>query len=276
MRWVRGAGVGSPVLIYDITSGSWAIHSWPPTCSPALTTYHSQLVLIGGLEIDTGIDTNKVWMWQEGEWHPSLPPMTVARRSASAVSSASHIIVAGGLVTSPNSLTVSGTDSVEYFDGHSWMMAQSLPMACWNMKSTLHNGMWYFGGGGNEGREVFSATVQAILDSTELPAQSQVWSKLPQMPDRTCSIASIGQQLVAIGGRPVNPTISAYIPHTQSWVHVEDIPPSLSVLPSCALTLPNGDLMVVMNDEAWIGQLEGIECADFPPPPLPLVLSHSL
>ena len=95
---VSDAG-GFPVVVYHIRSDSWNIHSWPPTCDAALTTYHSQLVLIGGQEIGIGRiinRVNRVLVWQEGEWHPSLPPMTVARRYASAVSSGNIIIVAGG------------------------------------------------------------------------------------------------------------------------------------------------------------------------------------
>ena len=51
---------GYPVVVYYIRSDSWKIHSWSPTRYAALTTYHSQLVLIGGLEIGTGMDTNRL------------------------------------------------------------------------------------------------------------------------------------------------------------------------------------------------------------------------
>ena len=104
VRWEWAVGC-DPVFIYNIARGSWNIHSWSPIHFAALTTYHSQLVLIGGQEKSTRRVTNTVLVWQEGEWHPSLPPMTVARCNASAVNSGDLIIVAGGLVISPQSLT---------------------------------------------------------------------------------------------------------------------------------------------------------------------------
>lgn len=258
MQWVLD--VGSPILVYDIRRDLWEIHSRSPTRSPALTTYHSQLVLIGGREIATHRATNIVFVWQEREWRPSLPPMTLARYRASAISSGSHIIVAGGLVT-PTHSTVDSTGHVEVFDGHFWMIVQSLPMACRCMKSALHNRMWCLGGGEEQGSEVFRATVQSIVDSTRQPTQPQVWTRLPPIPHQICGIASFGQQLVAIGGRPDNTMISAYFPPNQSWVHVEDTPSfsSLPPLSSCALALPTGGLMVVTESGAWIGQLKGMK-----------------
>ena len=254
MGWASDAR-GWPVMVYRITSDSWNIHNWPPTCYAALTTYHSQLVLIGGVEIGTGIATNRVWVWQEGEWHPSLPPMTVARYSASAVSSGNLIIVAGGhTLPFPSS-----TDVVELFNGHSWMMAQPLPAARWGMKIVLLNGELYLDGGVGQGHEVFRATVQSIVESTENDSQFQVWTTLP--PHLIGSIAGYNDKVLSLKeGRPSRAAISAYYPHTQSWVHVEDAPAPLPLFCSGALTLPTGDLMVMTHDAAWIGQLEGMEC----------------
>ena len=263
MGWAPDAR-GWPVVVYHIGSDSWNIHSWPPTHDAALTTYHSQLVLIGGEEIGTGRLTNRVFLWQEGEWRPSLPPMTVTHRRALAVSSGNLIIVAGGR-TSPllSSLTVSSTDVVELFNGHSWMMAQPLPVAFWGMNVVLLNGELYLGGevGHAMGlsREVFRATVQSLVNSTENDSQSQVWTRLPPVPHLMDSVAGYNNKILAFEGGPSRTAISAYFPPTQSWVHVEDAPASHYIF-SCPLTLQTGDLMVVAGDEAWIGQLEGMEC----------------
>ena len=258
--WAPDAG-GYTVVVYHIKSDSWNIHSWPPTRYAALTTYHSQLVLIGGVEIGTGRVTNRVFVWQEGEWHPSLPPMTVARRSTSAVSSGNLIIVASG-VTSPRSLPESSTDAVELFNGHSWMMAQSLPVACSSINLVLVNCELYLNGTIGLGREVFRATVQSIVNSTENDSQSQVWTRLPPVPHLIDSSVGYNNKILAFEGGLGLPraVIHAYFPPTQSWVHVEDAPAPHFIFRSCALTLPTGDLMLVTGDGAWIGQLEGIEC----------------
>ena len=248
---------GWSVMVYYIGSDSWKIHSWPPTHYASLTTYHSQLVLIGGVEIGTVIATNRVWVWQDKEWRPSLPPMTVARCSALAVSSGNFIIVARG-GTSPYGLPQPTIDAVELFNGHSWMRVQPLPVVCWSMN--LVNRELYLSGAMGLGREVFRATVQSIVNSTENDSQSQVWTRLPPVPHLIHSVAGYNNKILAFEGGPSRTTICAYFPPTQSWVHVEDAPASHFIFRSCALTLPTGDLMVVTKDGAWIGQLEGMEC----------------
>ena len=212
MGWAPDAG-GNPVMVYHIGSDSWNIHSWPPTHYAALTTYHSQLVLIGGEEIGTGRVTNRVFVWQEGEWHPSLPPMTVARCSASAVSSGNLIIVAGG-VTSPDSLTVSSTDVVELFNGHSWMMAQPPLVAVRVMNLVLVNCELYLNGAMllRPGHEVLRATVQSIVNSTENDSQSQVWTRLPPVPRLIDSVAGYNNKILACEGGPSRTTIRTYFP----------------------------------------------------------------
>ena len=105
--------------IYDINRDYWGIHSIAPTYRSALTTYRSQLVLAGGMEVASGSVTKSVHVFENGEWCPSIPAMTLARRGASAVSRGQHLIVAGGD-------TYYYTDIVEVFDGRSWSTAQVL------------------------------------------------------------------------------------------------------------------------------------------------------
>lgn len=246
-----------PVVVYNTTNGSWKVHSWSPTCGAALATYYSQLVLIGGLKIATRKITNTVLVWQNGEWCPSLPPMILARSRASAVSLRSHIIVAGGLVTSSLGLT-QPTCKVEVFDGHSWKMAHRLPKACCFVSSVLHNDVWYICSSDERGQEVLRAPVQSIVRSTQNNTQSLEWTRLPSIPDKCHCVVVWGQQLLHIAGQNSSTSaINAYFPHTQTWVHVENSP----AIPSncCALTLPTGDLILVAWETAWIGQLKGIE-----------------
>ena len=61
----------------------------PDVYNSTLTTYQSQLVLVGG--VINGVMSNKVWASADGHnWHQSLPPMSRCRRwPTKAVSSAS-------------------------------------------------------------------------------------------------------------------------------------------------------------------------------------------
>ena len=67
-----------------------------------LTHYRTQLVLVGGAERQKPFPlTNKLWVSDDGtDWEPSLPPMTVKHRLASAANSGhpEYLIVAGGYV----------------------------------------------------------------------------------------------------------------------------------------------------------------------------------
>ena len=261
-----GSTAGATVYIYDINRDYWGIHSIAPTYRSALTTYRSQLVLAGGMEVASGRVTNSVRVFENGEWCPSIPAMTVARCGASAVSREQHLIVAGGDSTP---YTVGGyTDIVEVFDGRSWSTVQSLPQRCGNMKSVVYNDVWYVCGGLGQGCEVYSAPLQSIVESTR-DTQSTVWTKLPPTPHPLSSIALFDEQLLTIGGGWSPPTSAVHVfsPHSQSWPHVGDLPVALDS--TCSLTLPNGKLMTLggtdtgwYSDRVFIGQLRGKECAN--------------
>ena len=256
-----GPTADATVYIYDINRDYWGIHSIAPTYRSALTTYRSQLVLAGGVEVARYSDTNSVRVFENGEWCSSIPAMTVARHGASAVSRGQHLIVAGGV-------TIGGyTDIVEVFDGRSWSTAQSLPQRCGYMKSVVYNDVWYVCGGLEQGCEVYSAPLQSIVESTR-DTQSTVWTKLPPTPHMISSIAIFDQQLLTIGGGPPTSAVHAFSPHSQSWPHVGDLP--VVIHSTCSLTLPNGELMTLggdtdmieFSDRVFIGQLRGMECAN--------------
>ena len=200
------------IYMYDINRDYWDVHSIAPTYLSALTTYQSQLVLAGGREVASDSVTNSVYLFENGEWCSSIPAMTVARSSASAVSSGQHLIVAGGYID----LDYEETDIVEVFDGHSWANAQPLPEACCDMKSVLYNDEWYVCGGEGQGNEVYSAPLQSVVKSIQ-SIQPTVWTKLPPAPHQYSSLAISRQWLLAVGGGwPPTSAVHAFSPHSQS------------------------------------------------------------
>ena len=127
-------------------------------------------------------------------------------------------------------------------------------------------GMYVEGGG--QGREVYFAPLQSIVESTQ-DTQSTVGTKLPPTPHPYSSIALFGQQLLTVGGRwPPISAVHAFSPHSQSWPLVGDLP--VAIHSTCSLTLPNGELMTLggdtgtyrLSDRVFIGQLRGKECAN--------------
>ena len=237
------------LYIHTPTTDTWTTDTWSHINTPvfwfALVTYHSQLVLVGGTEFvseyEAGPFTNKLWTFTgHDQWRETLPPMTLKRHSASAVEFADNtILVAGGEDDEGRNVNI-----VEVYNGHHWAEAQCLPKPCHDMKSTVLNGHWYLMGGMGQGREVYYASLDSLVAScqpSEKPLPS-VWNKLPDVPHDCSSTAVCGNRLITVGGYS-SLSIHAYSPHTQSWVHVADMPVKLDS--TCTAVLPTGDLMVI-------------------------------
>jgi hypothetical protein len=252
--WIPGSGRDMARLyIHTLTTDTWS-HIDTPVYFFALVTYHSQLVLVGGRESAGGYSwrdgpfTNKLWtLIKHDQWGETLPPMARKRHHASAVEFADNILVAGGGDDKERIVNI-----VEVYNGHHWAEARRLPKLCCDMKSTVLNGHWYLMGGVGQGEEVYYASLDSLVASSqpsEKPLPS-VWKKLPDIPCNYSSTVVFGNRLVAVGGGYPSPSssIHAYSPHTQSWVHVGDMPVGLSS--TCTAVLPTGDLMVIggLND----------------------------
>ena len=233
------------LYIYTPTTDTWSKID-TPVYRFALLTYHSQLVLVGGREyIDErrdGLATNKLWtLTGHDQWRETLPPMTTKQHSASAVEFAGNIFVAGGY-----DVVGRRTDIVEVYNGHHWTKTQCLPKRNCDMKSTVLNGHWYLMGGVEQGKEIYYASLDSLVAScqpSEKPLPS-VWKRLPDAPHKWSSTAVFGNRLIAVGeGYPRSSSIHAYSPHTQSWVHVGDMP--VGFYSTCTAVLPTGELMLI-------------------------------
>ena len=241
------------LYIYTPTTDIWDTLIDTPVYLFALTTYHSQLVLIGGMEyVGKNVEgniTNKLWTLSEDDhWQETLPPMRTKRRRACAVSYSDHLLVAGGITSKGIS------NIVEIFNSsHCWLFAPSLPVGYYNLKSATFDCYWYLMGGDNGGllaqkNAVYSASLDSLLASSQSTSQpSSVWKRLTDVPYPYSGVAVFGSRLIAIGGRkgvaPLSSTIYAYSFHTSSWIHVGDMPLALSSV--CSVVLPTGELMVV-------------------------------
>ena len=167
--------------------------------------------------------------------------MTTKRCKASAVEYADNILVAGGLDEIWNAF-----DIVEFYNSHHWAKARCLPKPCWLMKSTVLNGCWYLMGGGKQGKEVYYASLDSLVASSqpsEKPLPS-VWKRLTDVPHECSSLAVFGNRLIAVGGGlfSYSSFIHAYSPGTQSWQHA-DVPVELKG--TCTAVLTTGELMVI-------------------------------
>ena len=236
------------LYIHTPTTDTWSRIDTPAIYF-ALITYHSQLVLVGGMELvdkyKDGLVTNKLWtLTEHDQWRETLPPMTTKRHSASAVDIAdTYILVAGGGDNYGRMV-----DIVEVYNSHHWAEVQCLPKPCDDMKSTVLNGHWYLMGGEGQRKEVHYASLDSLVAScqpSEKPLPS-VWKRLPDVPHAHSSTVVFGNRLITVGGKgrtSPSSSIHAYSPHTKSWVHVGDMTVGLSS--TCTAVLPTGDLMVI-------------------------------
>ena len=234
------------LYIYTPATDTWTTLDTPVYFS-ALTTYHSQLVLVGGMEyIGENVEgerTNKLWTLSEnGQWQETLPPMPKICGSPSAVSHGDHLLVISG----------DYSNKVYVYNGHHWASAQHPPQHLYSLKSTVFNGHWYLMG---EGGIVYSASLDSLLAScqpSETSQPSSLWKRLgTNAPSKFCCPVAFGNRLVAVGkrsliGKATPSCLYAYSSHTQSWVHMADAPliPIFSTYP-CAVLLPSNELIFV-------------------------------
>ena len=246
----------SKLLIYDFTEDSWDKLD-TPTEWYALATYHSQLVLVGGVCPESGRGTNQLWVLDKGKWTKPLPPMKTKRFQASAVSMDDHLIVAGGCVASDVGLL----DEVEVYDGNSWRYVQPLPKACSRMVSVLFDGEWYLAGGLGQGRKVYHTSVESLVSihiEDTYPrfmvagtpeggdaVLTSVWKDtVLDAPLEHSAPIEIRKHLVTVGGgNPYSSAIHAYFPETNSWEQVGDLP--VICYSPCTVVLPTDELLMV-------------------------------
>ena len=237
----------TPTLyVYTPAVDTWATLPSPTTKS-ALTTYHSQLVLVGGEIASTGT-TNQLWVLEEDEqtWTQPLPAMPTARRGATAISHHDHLIVAGGRDNNQ------WKNVVEVYDGRLWRKTDPVPQRCSYMKTTIHDGNCYMMGGDNQGQSVFCASLQSLITqatptSPSNGGQRSVWERLPDVPYKYSATAILGGALVSVGGMDSKKTHSSslhmYLPLTHSWLCIGTLP--VGVSRTCTITLPTGEMMVI-------------------------------
>ena len=234
----------SSLFISSTDLNSWSLVT-TPTCYYGLTTYHSQVVLVGGMEPDTDMATNKLWTLKGGtNWQPSLPPMPTSRYYSSALNTGSPecLVVSGGRASGEDEV-----NAVEILKDNEWSSVQPLPKACSRLKSTLHKGRLYLMGGDGQGDSVFHCKLESLLNedhTQEMSHSSGLWSEL-QIHFKYSSPSSFANQLISTGGlsNARSSEICAYSLHTLSWLHVGNSP--IKLCRTATIVLPTGELVVL-------------------------------
>ncbi len=194
------------------------LHSWTTTRAPyedsSLTTYQSKFVLVGGQHPSTWEPTNTLLTSTTGlDWKPSLRAMPTPRSRASSVSGGSPevLVVAGGWDSHYEDL-----DVVEVLLNDHWTTADSLPSSCWDMRSTFHEGNFYFTGGDHKEEILFICSLESLLASASngRTRRQTIWRTVTTLTD-IFAIVSYVSNLIGIDDYY---TISSYSNKTEEWI----------------------------------------------------------
>ncbi len=172
------------------------------------------------------------------DWKTSLPAMPTHRSWTSSVSGGSPevLVVAGGHVYSGEY-----SDVVEVLLGDHWMTADSLPTPCWSMRSTFHEGNFYFTGGFDKEKILFICSLESLKESASdnRTTTGTVWREITT-PIKTYAIASFLSNLISID---VQSSMRSYLSTARSWIETTTVPHHIAIYTSAAV-LSSGQFVV--------------------------------
>ncbi len=235
------------------------LHSWTTTSAPyrwsSLTTYQSKFVLVGGVHPSTREHPNSPLTSTTGlDWQPSLRAMPTRRYSASSVSGGSPevLVVAGGRGSHHENL-----DVVEVLLNDHWMTADSLPSSCYDMRSTFHEGNFYFTGGIHKRKILFLCSLESLIASAsnDRTRRQTIWRTVTTLT-AIYAIISYVSNLIGINYS----TIRSYSNKTEEWIETTsegDRPKQKYTVWIAAAVLSTGQLLVASEDGVYKETLSG-------------------
>jgi N-acetylneuraminic acid mutarotase len=248
------------LYIYTPTTDTWDTPIETPVYCFGLTTYRSQLVLVGGRVCKSKSSdniTDKLWTLNKlYQWQDTLPPMRTKRHSVCAASFVDQLLVAGGCIQHQGSVNI-----VEVFDGKYWLFAQSLPKRYDCLKSVILNQRWYLMGGYVDlmswstmvhhiSLESLTASCQSSETKTIQPS-SDVWKTLIDVPHPASGSGVFHSRLITVGGGEeddLTSNIYTYSFQTDTWIHIGEMP--FRSCQTSPVVLPGtGELLVIGGDD---------------------------
>ena len=234
------------VMVYDIQRDSYSALPQYNAKYFAMTALNDQLVLAGGTSRKP---TDQIAVFQSDKWTYPYPPMSIARRSSTAVSFNNHIIVAGGRDDQGRRIS-----SVEVLDvtSNRWCIADPLPVVRSSMKSVVVGDMCYIMGGvdhtSSRTKVVHRVNLRELTENAVSMATRPVslWQTEEDTPLFYFAPLVLKQSLLAVGGRDDNSdastSIHLYQSGTRRWVKVGGLPTARSHC-TCSV-LPNGQVLI--------------------------------
>ena len=221
------------VLEYNTVKGKWTCLPEHYVSSFCLCQFQRELFTVGGAA--GGSASNKVYRYSTADrkWVESLKPMPTKRAYTAVLTTASAIIVCGGIAEILENGQPATLATVEVYSSTTsqWHTADPLPQPCAIMSSTTINGSGYIlGPGSGVNREPLRATfcvdMATLIDrATSLTRHrltTSTWKTLPDTPLAASTAATLSGGLLAAGGihsnKQTQSTVHVFVPFTNSWV----------------------------------------------------------
>ena len=219
----------------------------------SIAVVNNQLVVVGGVDIQTNKRTNQLGVWNEQSksWTHPLPPMSTACSSSSVATHNNRwLVVMGGV--SGDETVLSQVEILDTTGSGQWYQAAHLPQPCYSVSTATIGNMCYLLGGFNSERGIFKKVFSVQLDKLISQAVSQPasarappilssWMTLPDTPLDRCTALAINGALLAVGGLG-SAIIYHYQPSVRSWIKAGELP--VERPRCCCAVLPSGEVLV--------------------------------
>ena len=242
---------GYNVYSYTLSQDKWTKVKQCAYENFSMAVVNNLLTTIGGIDSADRVTNTLLCISSRSKWERLLPPMPTPRRWSAAVTTPTHLIVAGG--TSGISTPVSVVE-ILHTRTLQWSSVSSLPKVSASPNMTLCNGRLFLSI--LENHTCLSCSVEELLQSSKpnSSGSGSVWTRLADIPNQyNASLTTLRGQVLAIGGRrdslpwatPVS-LIRRYNRSTNSWSSNGALPtprarPLVAVLPSHELIVVGGE-----------------------------------
>ena len=220
----------------------------------SLAIVNGKLTTIGGTHDKSILNsvTNVLFSlsenWLGKKWKELLPPMPTKRMCPASVTSASHLVVAGGSLSIYNEklavVDVMNTDTLE------WFQAWNLPQPVRYPQMTLAGDFLFL----CDESATFSCSLNELLIKSSRPGSNMhdgpsVWSRRGTIPVQYApTLAMVKGQILAVGGKTAGDVSTAdiyrYSQERDSWDVIGCMPTARSHVVAVVL-VPTNELVVV-------------------------------
>ena len=243
------------ILMYNTVEEKWT--RLPNHCVRyfGLCGFQGELLTVGGLSGE--LPTNKVYYYikEDRKWVESLKPTPTVRVCPAVLTTASAIVVCGGLVEGENGELVA-TATVEVYSSTTsqWYTADPLPQPYAGMSSITISGCSFILGGYNADhkpiRSSFCVDMATLIDRVNVIHRGTTsWKTLPDTPLALSTAATLSGGLLAVGGDEengqVHSSVYTFVPPTNSWVKLPSGDLPVERCGTTAVQLSNNRVMVM-------------------------------